>query len=80
MLRIYLDPRNWFLPAQEKKRKLIEATLSGETLERALADLMDNETHRKYNHILIDKKYGKISSYEFDIKDADDLASRSSVT
>jgi len=71
MLGIYLNPRNWFLPEQEKKIKLIEATLSGETKDRALADMMSNEEDRKFRHLNIDREYGKISPYEFAIKESE---------
>lgn len=71
MLGIYLNPKNWLLPEREKKIKLIEATLSGETKDRALADMMPNEEDRKFRHLNIDLQYGKISPYEFAIKEAE---------
>jgi len=71
MLGFYLNPKNWFLPENEKKVKILERTLSGETLDRALADMISNDEDRKFRHLTIDKKYGKISSYDFAIKEAE---------
>ena len=71
MLGLYLNPKNWFLPENEKKVKILEKTLSGETLDRALADMIPNEEDRKFRHLTIDKKYGKITTYEFYIKEAE---------
>jgi hypothetical protein len=80
MIEFYLNPKNWFLPEREKKIKLIQATLSGETLDRALADMIINEEDRKVRHLNIDLEYRKISAYEFatkkaelSIKDQDEL-------
>lgn len=71
MIGFYLNPKNWFLPEREKKIKILERTLSGETLDRALADMMHNEEDRKFRHLMIDKEYGRISPYEFEIKEAE---------
>lgn len=71
MLGFYLNPKNWFLPENEKKVKILERTLSGETLDRALADLFENEIERKRRHLYIDLVYGKITEHEFAIKEAE---------
>lgn len=71
MLGFYLNPKNWFLPEKEKKVKLLEKTLSGETLDRALADLFENEIVRKRRHLYIDLEYGKITERELAIKEAE---------
>lgn len=68
MIGFYLNPKNWFLPVREKKIKILERTLSGETLDRALADMIQNEEDRKFRHLAIDKEYGRISPYEYDVK------------
>lgn len=52
-----------------KKRKIIDITLTGETRERALADLITDEVDKKREHLFLDKKYGKITPYEYEIKD-----------
>lgn len=68
MIKFYLNPKNWGLSEKEKKVKLIEATLEGETRERALADLIENDVDKIKEHLFLDKKYGKLSAYDYDVK------------
>lgn len=68
MFSLYLNPKNWFLPEVEKKRKLIELTMSGESAERALTDLIEDDLEKAKEHLFLDKKYKKITPYEYEIK------------
>ncbi len=70
MIKFYINPKNWFLDADEKKLKIIDMTLTGETRERAITDLIEVDIDKKREHLLLDKKYDKIMPYEYEIKDA----------
>jgi len=68
MFKFYANPKNWFLDETTSKRKIIEATLEGETRERALADLIVDDVEKTTEHLFLDKKYGKITPYEYEVK------------
>lgn len=68
MIKFYLNPRNWMLDDVTKKRKIIDMTLTGETRERALADLIEDDIDRKKEHLYLDMKYKKLSAYDYNVK------------
>lgn len=66
-----LRPSNWGLTPEQKKKKLIEETLSGEALDYALADLEPTDKERSIARLSVDLKYGKLSSLQHDHKVAE---------
>lgn len=61
------NPRLWFATDKEKKIARANRHYYGESLERALCDLEfdPQTTEHKKQTLLIDKKYNRISDYEY---------------
>lgn len=68
MIKFYINPKNWFLDSTGKKLKIIDMTLTGETKERALADLIEVDVDKKRAILAIDVKYDKITRQQYDHK------------
>lgn len=62
-----LNPKLWFKDEKEKKRYVIESTLTGESKERALAELDLEGMELQLVLLDLDRKYKNMSEYEYDI-------------
>jgi hypothetical protein len=63
----YLNPKNWFLDAKEKKRLDAKRRYYGESLERALIDIdfpiETNKIENRLANLDIDEYYGRIDQF-----------------